>query len=174
MGRRDAAGPRLISRNGHDFSERFPFVNFAVGALPAKSCLIDGEAIITNEAGLADFEIMRQRRVNAAAVLIAFDLLELNGEDLRGQPIEKRKRALARLLKKSGSHIVINEHFEADGATVYREACRLRCEGIMSKKLGSPYRSGRSDTWLKIKNPNAPAAMRVWEEDWGTEKPRAR
>jgi bifunctional non-homologous end joining protein LigD len=98
-----------------------------------KSCLIDGEAIVTNGAGLADFEIMRQRRVNAAAVLIAFDLLELNGEDLRGLPIEKRKRELARLLKKATSHIVINEHFDADGAHVYREACRLGCEGIVSR-----------------------------------------
>jgi bifunctional non-homologous end joining protein LigD len=80
MGRRDAGGARLISRNGHDFSERFPFINFAIGALPAKSCLIDGEAIVTNEAGLADFEIMRRRRVNAAAILVAFDLIELNGE----------------------------------------------------------------------------------------------
>ncbi|MGB6939966.1 MAG: ATP-dependent DNA ligase, partial [Xanthobacteraceae bacterium] len=103
MGRRDAGGPRLISRNGHDFSERFPFVNFAIGALPAKSCLIDGEAIVTNEAGLADFEIMRRRRVNAEAVLVAFDLLELNGEDLRGLPIEQRKRELARLLRKATS-----------------------------------------------------------------------
>jgi hypothetical protein len=52
MGRRDAGGLRLIRRNGHDFSERFPFINLAIGALPAKSCLIDGEAIVTNEAGL--------------------------------------------------------------------------------------------------------------------------
>ncbi|MGA9008628.1 MAG: hypothetical protein WB495_17560, partial [Xanthobacteraceae bacterium] len=129
MGRRDAGGPRLISRNGHDFSERFPFINFAIGALPAKSCLIDGEAIVTNEAGLADFEIMRRRRVNAEAVLVAFDLLELNGEDLRGLPIEQRKRELARLLRKATSHIVLNEHFDADGAEVYRAACQLGCEG---------------------------------------------
>ena len=161
MGRRDAGGPRLISRNGHDFSERFPFINFAIGALPAKSCLIDGEAIVTNEAGLADFEIMRRRRVNAEAVLVAFDLLELNGEDLRGLPIEQRKRELARLLRKATSHIVLNEHFDADGAEVYRAACQLGCEGIVSKKLGTPYRSGRSDTWLKTKNRNAPAATRV-------------
>lgn len=167
MGRRDAGGPRLISRNGHDFSERFPFINFAIGALPAKSCLIDGEAIVTNEAGLADFEIMRRRRVNAEAVLVAFDLLELNGEDLRGLPIEQRKRELARLLRKATSHIVLNEHFDADGAEVYRAACQLGCEGIVSKKLGTTYRSGRSDTWLKIKNPKAPAVTRVWEEDWG-------
>jgi ATP-dependent DNA ligase len=67
-----------------------------------------------------------------------------------------------------GSHlsIVLNETFEEDGAIVYR-ACRLGCEGIVSKRLGSPYRSGRSPLWLKVKNPNAPAVKREAEEDWG-------
>lgn len=134
MGRRDAAGPRLISRNGHDFSERFPFINLAIGSLPAKSCLIDGEAIVTNEAGLADFELMRRQRTNALAVLVAFDLLELNGEDLRGLPIERRKRELARLLKKAQSHVVLNEHYEADGVTVFREA-RLRRHRIEEARV---------------------------------------
>jgi bifunctional non-homologous end joining protein LigD len=85
---------------------------------------------------------------------------ELNGEDLRGLPIEKRKRELLRVLKKASSKIVFNEHYEAEGSQVFEEACALGCEGIVSKKLGC-------DTWLKIKNPKAPAATRVWEEDWG-------
>jgi bifunctional non-homologous end joining protein LigD len=68
-------------------------------------------------------------------------------------------------MKKSG--IVLNEHFEEDGAIVFREACRLGCEGIVSKRLGSIYRSGRSPLWLKVKNPNAPAVRREAEEDWG-------
>jgi bifunctional non-homologous end joining protein LigD len=156
MARRDSGGVRLITRNGHDFSTRFPFIALAVNALSAKSCLIDGEAIVTNENGLADFNLMRSRRVNAGAVLCAFDLLELNGDDLRGLPVEKRKRELEKLLR--------------EGAHVFKEACALGCEGIVSKRLGSPYRSGRSDTWIKTKNPRAPAASRVWEEDWGTTK----
>jgi bifunctional non-homologous end joining protein LigD len=86
---------------------------------------------------------------------------------LRGLPIERRKRELERLLKKASNKLVFNEHFDTEGAEVFRVACELGCEGIVSKKLGSPYRSGRSDTWLKIKNPKAPAATRVWEEDWG-------
>jgi bifunctional non-homologous end joining protein LigD len=85
MGRRDAAGPRLITRNGHDFSERFPFITMAIGGLSANSCLIDGEAIVTDKRGLANFKLMRSQRINAEAVLVAFDLLELNGEDLRTQ-----------------------------------------------------------------------------------------
>jgi bifunctional non-homologous end joining protein LigD len=63
--------------------------------------------------------------------------------------------------------IVLNECFEEDGATVYREACKLGCEGIVSKRFGSPYRSGRSPHWVKVKNPKAPAVKREAEEDWG-------
>jgi bifunctional non-homologous end joining protein LigD len=63
--------------------------------------------------------------------------------------------------------IVLNEHFEEDGAAVYQAACQLGCEGIVSKRLGSPYRSGRSSLWVKVKNPKAPAVNREAEEDWG-------
>jgi bifunctional non-homologous end joining protein LigD len=94
-------------------------------------------------------------------------LLELDGRDLRREPIEKRKAMLAKLLRGSHLSIVLNEHFEQDGAIVYREACKLGCEGIVSKRLGSSYRSGRSAQWLKIKNPKAPAVRRKAEEDWG-------
>jgi ATP-dependent DNA ligase len=59
-----------------------------------------------------------------------------------------------------------NQHYEADGTIVYQHACRLGCEGIVSKRLGSPYRSGRTSHWLKVKNPNAPAVTREAEEDW--------
>ena len=104
----------------------------------------------------------------------AFDLLELDGKDLRREPIERRKTLLAQLLRGSHSSIVLNEHFEEDGAIVYREACRLGCEGIVSKRLGSSYRSGRSPHWLKIKNPKSPAVKREAEEDWGSKSWRRR
>ena len=100
-------------------------------------------------------------------MLCAFDLLELDGQDLRREPIEKRKVLLAKLLKGSHVSIVLNEHFDEDGAAVYRAACQLGCEGIVSKRLGSPYRSGRSKYWVKVKNPKAPAVKREAEEDWG-------
>jgi bifunctional non-homologous end joining protein LigD len=101
------------------------------------------------------------------AELCAFDLIELDGEDLRRRPIEDRKTALARLLRRPLPGIVLNEHFEGDGAITFRQACALGCEGIVSKRLGSPYRSGRVAHWLKIKNPAAPAVTREAEEDWG-------
>ena len=93
----------------------------------------------------------------ASAVHCAFDLLELDGRDLRREPIEKRKALLAKLLKGSHLSIVLNEHFQEDGAIVFRKACKLSCEGIVSKRLGSPYRSGRSAHWVKVKNPSGEA-----------------
>jgi ATP-dependent DNA ligase len=74
------------------------------------------------------------------------------------------------LLKGQQLSIVLNEHYEEDEAIVFREACRFGCEGIVSKRLGSPYRSGRVEHWLKIKNPAAPAVKREAEEDWGNKR----
>jgi bifunctional non-homologous end joining protein LigD len=166
---RDAAGVRLITRKGNDFTSRFPLIASAVSALPAQSCLINGEAIVCDENGLAVFELIRSHGSQASAVLCAFDLLELDGKDLRRRPIEERKGLLAELLRDSDSDlaVVLNKHYEEDGASVYSAACRLGCEGIVSKRLGSVYRRGRSPLWLKVKNPNAPAVKRETEEDWG-------
>src|SRR6516164_9271979 len=174
LARRDGARVRLITRHGNDFTARFPLVASAVVALPARSCLIDGEAIVCDENGLAVFELIRGHDSKTSAVLCVFDLLELDGKDLRRRPIEERKSLLAKLLHDSDSDlgIVLNKHYEEDGATVFREACRLGCEGIVTKKLGSTYRRGRSPLWLKVKNPNAPAVNREAEEDWGKHKAR--
>jgi bifunctional non-homologous end joining protein LigD len=169
LARRDSAGVRLITRAGNDFSSRFPFIAMAVGKLPIRSCLIDGEAIVCDETGLAVFELIRRYGALATAVHCAFDLLELDGQDLRREPIEERKQLLAQLLRGSHVSLVTNECFEEDGAIVYREACKLGCEGIVSKRLGSPYRSGRSAHWVKVKNPNSPAVRREAEEDWGSQ-----
>jgi bifunctional non-homologous end joining protein LigD len=158
---------QLITCAGNDLSRRFPFIAMAVKSLPVRSCLIDGEAIVCDAGGVAVFELIRRQGTIASAVHCAFDLLELDGKDLRREPIEKRKELLAQLLAGSQVSLVFDEYFEEDGAIVYREACKLGCEGIVSKRLGSRYRSGRSPHWLKIKNPAAPAVKREAEEDWG-------
>src|SRR6516225_8019022 len=84
-----------------------------------------------------------------------------------GEAIEKRKALLAELLRGSKLSIVLNEVYKDGGAIVFREACKLGCEGIVLKRLGSMYRSGRSPHWVKVKNPKAPAVKREAEEDWG-------
>jgi bifunctional non-homologous end joining protein LigD len=167
LARRDANGVRLFTRNGYNFADRFPRIVEAIAKLPVRSCFIDGEAIVVDESGLSVFELIRYRQHNDAAVLCAFDLIELDGKDLRLSPIEERKRTLAELLRRKSDGIALNAHYEGDGANIYKHACALGCEGIVSKRLGSPYRSGRSAHWLKIKNPAAPAVKREAEEDWG-------
>ena len=94
-------------------------------------------------------------------------LIELNGDDLRRDPLEARKATLASVLAKAGPGIRFNEHIEGDGPTIFAHACKLGLEGIVSKRLGSPYRSGRSRDWIKMKNPAAPAVKREAEEEWG-------
>jgi len=105
MARRDGAGVRIITRHGNDFTSRFPLAAAAITALPAQSFLIDGEAIVTNASGLAVFDLIRRKRYSDAAVLVTFDLIELDGRDLRREPIEQRKHLLAKLVR--GPHPAI-------------------------------------------------------------------
>jgi hypothetical protein len=133
------------------------------------SCLIDGEVVCCDENGVAAFQMLRHRRNEPRAFLYAFDLLELNGADFRGEPIEVRKATLASVLRKSRPGVRLNEHLEhTEGAIVFQHACKMGLEGIVSKRLGSRYRSGRSPDWLKFKNPEAPAVKREAEEDWAS------
>jgi bifunctional non-homologous end joining protein LigD len=167
MARRDAAGVRLLTRNGHDWSERFPLIVGAVAALQVRSCLIDGEAVCCDAKGVAVFAKLRQRCNAGHVVLRTFDLLELDGRDLRREPIERRKMLLMRLLARARVGLQVSDHIVESGDVVFRHACQLGFEGIVSKRLGSRYRSGRTKDWLKFKNPGAPAAKREAEEDWG-------
>jgi bifunctional non-homologous end joining protein LigD len=166
----NAAGIRLLTRRGHDWASRFPLIVQAVDALRLRSCLIDGEAVCCDDDGLPVFQKLRQRRDDRYVFLYAFDLIELDGKDLRGEPIEQRKAALAKLLRGAKLGLQLNEHIAEPGNVVFRHACRLGLEGIVSKRLGSRYVSGRSRDWLKFKNPNAPAVKREAEEDWAKER----
>src|SRR3954447_275293 len=104
MARRDPVGIRLLTRNGHDWAGRYPLVVQAVNHLKVRSCLIDGEVVCCDEKGLATFQLLRHRRNEASAFLYACDLLELDGADMRREPIEVRKATLAR--RKGGAQIV--------------------------------------------------------------------
>jgi ATP-dependent DNA ligase len=157
---------QLMTRAGNNFASRFPLIAAAITALPVRSCVIDGEAIACDENGLSVFELLRYQRRDQVVTLCAFDLIELDGEDLRRMPIEHRKNTLLRLIRDRHPGIVFNAHYIVDGAIVFKNACALGCEGIVSKRLGTPYRAGRSPHWLKIKNPAAPAVRRLEEGAW--------
>jgi len=170
MARRDPVGIRLLTRNGHDWSPRYPLIVEAVNALKARSCLIDGEAVVCDHNGLAVFERLREKSTGRHVFMYAFDLLELNGTDLRREPFEVRKATLASLLRSCPPGVRFNQHIAHPGELVFRHACAMGLEGIVSKRLGSRYRSGRTKDWLKFKNPDAPAVKREAEEDWGKEQ----
>jgi bifunctional non-homologous end joining protein LigD len=171
MVRRDAAGVRLLTRKANDWTNRYPLIAAAAGALKPRSFLIDGEAVACDGDGMPSFDRLRYRRADGAVFLFAFDLLELDGRDLRREPLEVRKATLASVLRKARPGVQLNEHLEhEDGEVVFRHACKMGLEGIVSKRLGSRYRSGRSPDWLKMKNPAAPAVKREAEEDWGKEQ----
>src|SRR3954469_13730151 len=143
MARRDPVGIRLITRRGNNWTQRYPLVAEAVNHLKVRSCLIDGEVVCCDERGLATFRLLRHRHNEPQAFLYAFDLLELNGDDLRREPIEVRKATLASTLRKARHGVRLNGHLEHDcGLTVFQHACKMGLDGIVSKRLGSRYRWG--------------------------------
>lgn len=148
MARRSSAGVRLFTRNGLDWSERYPAIAIAVGVLRCRSCLIDGHAVACDEDGLP------RRRDNV--VLFAVDLLELDGRDLRREPIETRKFLLAKLLEHAKPALQLSEDMAEAGDVAFRYACELGLDGIVSKRLGSFYRSGRSRDWITTKTRRPP------------------
>jgi bifunctional non-homologous end joining protein LigD len=168
IARKDGKRVNLYSRPGNDLTYRFPLIVEALAALRSRSCIIDGEAVACGDDGVPSFDRIRYRRHDASVFLYAFDLIELDGDDLRRDPLEVRKATLVSVLAKATSGLRLNEHIErSDGATVFRHACKMGLEGIVSKRKNSQYRSGRSTDWLKMKNPACEALRREVEEDWG-------
>jgi ATP-dependent DNA ligase len=146
--------------NGADWSKRYRLI-VQEGARINGTAIFDAEVVWIGPDGVADFDALHSRVNDHSAIACAFDLLMLDGDDLRKEPFSERKAALRKVLKRTGLGIQYVEHSEGDGAKMFRAVCQLGLEGIVSKKLDSPYRSGPSKTWLKIKNPKAPAATRV-------------
>jgi bifunctional non-homologous end joining protein LigD len=133
---------------------------------PCTHILFDGEAVNCNEHGVPDFDVLRHRKNDQTVFLYAFDLIELDGRDLRREPLETRKAVLAKLLRNADYGIFLNEHVDDEASIVFQHVCKLGLEGIVSKRRGSPYVSGRSSHWLKVKNPNSAAVRREMEEEW--------
>jgi len=158
---------RLFTRRGYDWTDRYPLIRDAAAGLRARSVTIDGEAVYCDHTGLAIFDRLHSRAYDDRAVLYAFDLLELDGVDYRSQELWARKIRLERLLAKVRSGITFNEHLTGDGATIFKHACKLGFEGIVSKHREWPYRSGPSKSWIKVKNPASPAMLRLQDRVQG-------
>jgi ATP-dependent DNA ligase len=166
IARKNGAQLRLYSRPGNELTRRFPLIVETLARLRSRSCIIDGEAVACDDNGIASFDLIRHHRHNDRAFLYAFDLIELNGDDMRRDPLEVRKATLRSMLAKAGLGLRFNEHLEGDGPTVFAHACKMGLEGIVSKRKDSRYRSGRSPDWLKMKNPACAVVTRDAEENW--------
>ncbi|WP_032808700.1 RNA ligase family protein [Mesorhizobium sp. WSM1293] len=150
---RDWAGVRAFTRNAHDWSKRYWPIVTAAEQLKAKSFIIDGEVIAPEPDGRPNFHAMHSRMVWNAELLafVAFDILYLDGEDLRQRPAIVRKEILWDLVKPAKGIIQYSQHVLGGGAEFYEAAEKMGLEGIVSKRQGSPYRSGPSDIWVKTK-----------------------
>jgi bifunctional non-homologous end joining protein LigD len=148
---------RLLTRTGLDWTERFgPRIAAAFAALPCDAALIDGEVVALGESGISSFSALQaalSEGETSGLVFFAFDLLHLDGEDLRGEPLLARKERLEALLQAAGPEEALrySEHFVEPGQTMLRHACRMGLEGVISKRSDAPYRSGRGHDWLKSK-----------------------
>lgn len=155
-------GLALRSRRGLDWTHRFPALEKTLKGLVAESAVLDGEAVVLDEEGRSHFQLLQnalsEKRTDAV-VYYVFDLLELDGRDLRAEPLAGRKATLKALLDASAGkagrefrrRVRFSQEFDADGDELIRSACRLGLEGVVSKRADAPYRSGRSPDWLKVK-----------------------
>ena len=151
---------KLYTINGADWSRRYPRI-IAEAARLKHSAVIDAEVVCLDGKATPQFDLLHSRRNDGDAIAVAFDLLMLNGDDMRRKSFIERKAALGKLLFRSRDGIQYVEHAEGHGDKMFAAVCHLGLEGIVSKKLNAPYKSGPSKSWLKIKNPNAPAATRA-------------
>jgi len=151
-----AAKTRLFTRKGLDWTARMPALARAAAELEVESAILDGEIVVLDPSGRSSFPDLQaafQNGKEAEMVYFAFDLLHLNGRNLRGLPLIERKEILEKLLSPADPHAALRfcEHIQARGDVVFAKASQLGAEGIVSKQVGAPYTSGRGNTWLKMK-----------------------
>jgi len=143
----------LLTRRGNDWTPRFGAIAEAAARLPCRAAVLDGEAVVFDARGRTSFQQLQNAIAanDPSIVLVAFDLLHLDGWDLRGTPLRERKALLAELLAEAPDAIRYGEHVEGNGGAFFREACRLGLEGIVSKRATDRYREERTKSWLKAK-----------------------
>jgi bifunctional non-homologous end joining protein LigD len=155
---------RLFTRNGHDWTDRYALIAEAALRVRASSFVMDGEAVLLGVDGISDFDGLHSGRHDDEVQFYAFDILAADGEDLRALPLHLRKNQLARLLRRRVGGIFEAEYEQgAIGPDLFKAACGMGLEGLVSKHRQRRYRAGRSPHWIKMKNPDHPAMRRVKE-----------
>ena len=155
---------RLFTRNGHDWSDRYPLIREAALRNRNNSFVIDGEAVLLGVDGISDFDGLHSRKHDDEVRFYAFDCLVSDGEDIRKLPLGMRKANLSRLLARRVDGIFLSEFEQGEiGPGLFRHACLMGLEGLVSKHRDRPYRAGRSPHWIKIKNGKRPEMSRVMD-----------
>jgi bifunctional non-homologous end joining protein LigD len=145
---------RLTTRRGKDWTASFPTLCRAALRIPVREALLDGEVVVFDDKGVSSFQALQNalgRGREKEIVYCIFDLLYLDGRDLRALPLIERKEILADVLRKAPEVIRFTDHVEGKGRVFFERACELALEGVVSKRRDAPYRSGRSPDWLKTK-----------------------
>jgi bifunctional non-homologous end joining protein LigD len=161
---RDGDRVRLITRGGYNWTNRYPWIVESALKNRFRQFVIDGEAVVLGVDGVSDFEALHSRQHDEEVQLYAFDIVALDGEDLRCLPLSLRKTNLARLLARRPDGIFVAPFEQGEiGPDLFRAACNMGLEGMVSKRVDRPYRAGRSKDWVKVKNRNHPAMDRVMD-----------
>jgi DNA ligase D-like protein (predicted ligase) len=150
----DGEDVRLLTRTGLDWTDKYPAIVDALSALPVTQAYLDGELCALSEEGLTSFSAMQaatEARSSDGLLLVLFDLIFLDGEDLTGEPLRVRKEHLEALLAKAVPGLQYSAHYHVSGGSFYRHACKLGIEGIVSKRLDCPYAPGDRGLWRKVK-----------------------
>ncbi|MBY3500203.1 non-homologous end-joining DNA ligase [Rhizobium laguerreae] len=155
----EPTGIRILTRGGHDWTDRFPAIKQAALWLPVGTAILDGEAVVLDQQGRSDFGLLQQslggrggKKRSSDAIFVAFDLLYFDGHDLRNSELDVRRHLLEDLVPAGEQgDIRLSEEIEADGDQLLASACEHGLEGIIAKRRDAPYRSGRLGDWLKIK-----------------------
>ena len=152
---RDRGDIRITSRGGQQWTARLPATAAAARRLPCESCILDGELVALDAQGQSHFGLLQRSLADPQAAarlrVVIFDLLFLDGEDLRPLPQIERKRRLARLLSRTNTPLRLSRYTVGNGPAAARAACEAGLEGIVSKSAAAPYEAGRRGAWLKCK-----------------------
>jgi len=161
---RDGPDVKLLSRNGLDWTWRFPLIVETARKMRQKQFIIDGEICVLDVRGISNFNALHSNRHNEEAQLYAFDILALDGDDLRDQPLHARKARLDKLLKGRPQGIFVAPFEPGEiGPGLFEAACRMGLEGLVSKHRERRYRPKTCD-WVKVKNRKHPAFARVMDQ----------
>ncbi|AXA44639.1 DNA ligase D, ligase domain (plasmid) [Rhizobium leguminosarum] len=152
-------GIRILTRGGHDWTDRFPAIKQAAMWLPVGTAILDGEAVVLDEQGRSDFGLLQQslggrggKKSSSDAIFMAFDLLYFDGHDLRNSELDMRRHLLEDLVPpEEQGDIRLSKEIEADGEALLRVACAHGLEGLIAKRRDAPYSSGRLGDWVKVK-----------------------